>query len=80
MIKCTIGREITVITVYIITQNNMWPSLERTVINISLINTNLNITKFYYLSWSHKIQEPMDKLLLTINVILPEILNHMQAS
>ena len=37
------------------------------------------MTKFHYLSWSHKIQEPMNKLLLAINVVLPEILNHIQA-
>lgn len=58
----------------------MWQSFESTVINTSLINNNLNITKFYYLSWSNKIQEPMDKLLLTINAVLPENFNHMQAS
>lgn len=40
----------------------MWQSLESTVINTSLIHTNLNITKFYYLPLSHKIQELMDKL------------------
>lgn len=34
----------------------------------------------YYLLWSHKIQEPMDQLLLTINVVLPEILNYLQVS
>lgn len=37
------------------------------------------MTKFHYLSWSHKIQELMNKLLLTINVVLPEILNYTQA-
>lgn len=58
----------------------MWQSFESTVINTSLINNNLNITKFYYLPWSHKIQEPIDKLLLTINMIFPENFNHMQTS
>lgn len=37
------------------------------------------MNKFHYLSWSHKIQELMNKLLLTINVVLPEILNYIQA-
>lgn len=58
----------------------MRQSFENTVINTSLINNNLNTTTFQYLSWSHKIQEPMNKLLLTINVVLPEILKHVQAS
>lgn len=48
--------------------------------NTSLINSNLNITKFHYLSQIHKIQERMNKPLLTINVVLPEILIYMQAS
>lgn len=48
MIKCTIGKEklYTVITVYTITQNNMWQSLENTAINTSLINTNMTASLF----------------------------------
>lgn len=66
-------------TVYTITLNNMWQSFESTVINTSLINNNFNITRLHTY-YGHIIQECMNKLLLTINLVLPEILNHMQAS